>query len=169
MGTLLTASGWLAVVLCAAVGVSWGLRIATANRWKERTPREWITPLPFALAAVVILTLLGVIAPLTGGMVAGIMAAGSRRRALAQRAARRTRLAALACRGRVRLLRAGTFAASWTRWASVPRQIFTRDGGDSLCVGSRSRRSPAPCRPAVRARSRRCAMTSALGSSPRTA
>lgn len=72
MGTLFALACWIVAAGCAAVIASWAVRVSSGGRWRDR--RAWFTPLPFALAAVIALTVLGITGILAGALLAAGLA-----------------------------------------------------------------------------------------------
>jgi hypothetical protein len=71
MGTWVVIAGWGIALILAAAAVSSAARVR--GQWRD--PGAWAVPLPFACLAVTALTVLGVLAPLTGAVAAAILAA----------------------------------------------------------------------------------------------
>jgi hypothetical protein len=71
MGHWPVIAGWVLALVLAAAAASSAVRVR--GNWRD--PGAWAVPLPFACLAVIALTVLGVLAPLTGGLLAGILAA----------------------------------------------------------------------------------------------
>lgn len=71
MGTWFVIAGWVIALALAAAAASSAVRVR--GNWRD--PGAWAVPLVFACLAVIALTVLGVLAPLTGGLVACILAA----------------------------------------------------------------------------------------------
>lgn len=71
VSNIFTVLGWVIALVLVAAAVSSAARVR--GNWRD--PGAWAVPLPFACLAVITLTVLGVLAPLTGGLLAGILAA----------------------------------------------------------------------------------------------